>query len=120
MEGFLPLLFFGGEGWSRAERIFWSGVRKGVPSRNKGAYPSLPLPQGRLSRHGVGHPHQELLSSVNLWLGVWLRAAQTERGNARHGATKKREISRTLLSINLHFSVQHVAERHSAVRIALH
>ena len=31
--------------------------------------------------------------------------AQTERGNTRGGATKKREISRTLLSINLHFSV---------------
>ena len=46
-----------------------------------------------------------VLSSVNLWLRVWLRAAQTERGNARRGATKKREISRTLLSINLHFSV---------------
>ena len=27
------------------------------------------------------------------------------RGNARGGATKKREISRNLLSINLHFSV---------------
>ena len=30
---------------------------------------------------------------------------QTERENMRGGATKKREISRTLLSINLHFSV---------------
>ena len=28
-----------------------------------------------------------------------------ERGNVRGGAIKKREISRTLLSINLHFSV---------------
>ena len=37
----MPLLFFVGEGRSGAERIFWSGVRKGVPSRNKGAYPSL-------------------------------------------------------------------------------
>ena len=52
---------------------------------------------------GVGTIH--ILSGVNLWLRVWLRAAQTERGNARGGATKKREISRTLLSINLHFSV---------------
>ena len=32
--------------------------------------------------------------------------ARTERGNTRGGATKKRKISRTLLSINLHFSVQ--------------
>ena len=31
--------------------------------------------------------------------------AQTERGNTHGGATKKREISLTLLSINLHFSV---------------
>ena len=31
--------------------------------------------------------------------------AQTKRGNTRGGATKKREISLTLLSINLHFSV---------------
>ena len=31
--------------------------------------------------------------------------AQTEKGNKCGGATKKREISRTLLSINLHFSV---------------
>ena len=30
-----------------------------------------------------------LLSSVNLWLRVWLRTPQTERGNARRGATKK-------------------------------
>ena len=36
---------------------------------------------------------------------MWLCAAQTERGNARGGATKKREISCTLLSINLHFSL---------------
>ena len=33
--------------------------------------------------------------------------ARTERGNTRGGATKKREISPTLLSINLHFSVQY-------------
>ena len=31
--------------------------------------------------------------------------ARTERGNTRGGATKKREISRNLLSINLNFSV---------------
>ena len=30
---------------------------------------------------------------------------QTAGANARRGATKKRDISRTLLSINLHFSV---------------
>ena len=31
--------------------------------------------------------------------------ARTEGANSHRGATKKREISRTLLSINLHFSV---------------
>ena len=31
--------------------------------------------------------------------------AQMERGNTRGGATKKREISHTLLSIILHFSI---------------
>ena len=47
------------------------------------------------------------------WRYLWIKRcvdsrarAQTERGNTRGGATKKmREISRTLLSINLHFSV---------------
>ena len=48
-----------------------------------------------------------VLSGVNLWVRVWLRAAQTETGNTYGGATKKREILRTLLSINLHFSVQY-------------
>ena len=33
------------------------------------------------------------------------RRARTERGKTRGGATKKREISRNLLSINLNFSV---------------
>ena len=32
--------------------------------------------------------------------------AQTERGNTRGGAIKKREISHNLLSINLNFSVR--------------
>ena len=35
-----------------------------------------------------------------------LAHAQTERGNKRSSTTKKREISCTLLSINLHFSVR--------------
>ena len=47
-----------------------------------------------------------------MWVRVWLHAAQTERGNARGGATKKREISCTLLSINLHFSVEGVSKSH--------
>ena len=34
-----------------------------------------------------------------------LAGTQTERGNKCGGATKKCEISRTLLSINLHFLV---------------
>ena len=46
-----------------------------------------------------------VLSGVNLWVRVWLRAAQTETGNKCGGATKKRDISRTLSFINLHFSV---------------
>ena len=31
-------------------------------------------------------------------------SVQTERGNSRGGATKKRAISRTSLTINIHFS----------------
>ena len=45
---------------------------------------------------------------------------KTAGANSRRGAKKKREISRTLLSINLHFSVQrsctvHVKARRVAV-----
>ena len=36
---------------------------------------------------------------------------QTPGANSRRGTTKKREISRTLLSINLHFSVDDVLQR---------
>ena len=44
------------------------------------------------------------------------RHAWTERGNTR-GAKKKREISRTLLSINIHFSVDvDVAHCHRLTR----
>ena len=50
------------------------------------------------------------LDYVLSWRYLWIKRcvdsrAQTERGNTRGGATKKRKISRTLLSINLHFSV---------------
>ena len=41
--------------------------------------------------------------------------ARRERGNMRGGATKKREISRNPLSINLHFSV-HTNLRSIAIR----
>ena len=44
-----------------------------------------------------------LLSGVNLWVHVWLRGAQTERGNARGGAIKKHDFSRTSSPTNLHF-----------------
>ena len=40
--------------------------------------------------------------------------ARTERGNARGGAPKKREISRSLLSINLHFSVYPIPDTWNA------
>ena len=47
------------------------------------------------------------------WRYLWIKCgvdsrtrARTERGNTRSGATKKREISRNLLSRNLHCSVQ--------------
>ena len=41
MEGFFAPPFLGAEGWSGAEQISWSGVRKRVPSEKHGAYPSL-------------------------------------------------------------------------------
>ena len=44
-----------------------------------------------------------ILSGVDLWVRVWLRTAQTERGNAHGGATKKLDFSRTSLPINIHF-----------------
>ena len=39
----------------------------------------------------------------NLWVRKYVEVRQTERGNTRGGATKKCEISRTSLPINLHF-----------------
>ena len=61
-------------------------------------------PDSRKKNHKKG--------SVLSWRYLWIKRcvdsrarAQTERGNTCGGATKKREISRTLLSINLHFSV---------------
>ena len=49
---------------------------------------------------------REYCTEVEVFLDKRVRETrQTERGNTRGGATKKREISRTLLSINLHFSV---------------
>ena len=52
--------------------------------------------------------------SILRWRNLWIKrsvdaqeCARTERGNTRGGATKKREISRNLLSINLNFSVQY-------------
>ena len=46
-------------------------------------------------------------TKVEVFLDKGVRETrQTERGNTRSGATKKREISRTLLSINIHSSVK--------------
>ena len=39
------------------------------------------------------------------WIKESVRRARRRGANSRHSATKKREISPTLLSINLHFSV---------------
>ena len=44
-------------------------------------------------------------------------SARTDRGNTRDGATKKCEISRTLLSINLHFLVHGWSRRWSLVSV---
>ena len=53
--------------------------------------------------NGKGKEHP---TKVEVFLDKGVREMrQTERGNTRGGATKKREFSRTLLSINLHFSV---------------
>ena len=50
-----------------------------------------------------------LLILLLRWRYLWIRKSvkprQTERGNGRGGETKKREISCTSLSINLHFWV---------------
>ena len=43
MEGFFAPPFLGAEGWSGAEQISWSGVRKKVPSEKNGAFPSLAI-----------------------------------------------------------------------------
>ena len=49
----------------------------------------------------------DLCTKLEVFVDKTVRGrARTERGNTRGGATKKREISLTLLSINLHFSVQ--------------
>ena len=58
---------------------------------------------------------QQRYTGINVlrWRYLWIKRcvdarkrALTERGNTRGGATKKREISRNLLSINLNFSVE--------------
>ena len=60
--------------------------------------------------HSDSIPYLHVYTQVCIFLGneevrerAW--SAQTERGNSRGGATKKREISRSSLTINLHFSV---------------
>ena len=47
-----------------------------------------------------------MITEVEVFLDKKVRdTCQTAGANSHHGAIKKREISRTLLSINLHFSV---------------
>ena len=47
-----------------------------------------------------------LCTEVEVFLDKRVREMrQTAGANSRRGATKKHEISRTLLSINIHFSV---------------
>ena len=65
---------------------------------------------GRGSRNSL--PTNIHSSVVLRWRYLWIKRcvdarkrALTERGNTRGGATKKREISHDLLSINLHFLV---------------
>ena len=58
----------------------------------------------RLKAHSTSHT-TILLCGVNLWVRVWLRAAQTVAANTCGSATKKRNISRSSLPINLHLSV---------------
>ena len=49
-------------------------------------------------------------TEVEVFLDKGVRETRQAPGaNSRRGATKKREISRTLLSINLHFSVHLLA-----------
>ena len=51
-------------------------------------------------------PRQFLSTEAEVFLDKKVRETrQTAGANSRRGASKKREISRTLLSINLHFSV---------------
>ena len=42
----------------------------------------------------------------HLWKKECVARAQTAEANSRRGATKKREISRTFFSTNLHFLVE--------------
>ena len=60
-----------------------------------------------------------LYTEVEVFLDKRVRETrQMARANSRRGATKKREISRTLLSINLHFSV-HEATISSSLPVSL-
>ena len=61
----------------------------------------------RLNKEGWNHRNYILASSLYQGGGILDKEVretrQTERGNTRGGTTKKRDISRTLFSINLHF-----------------
>ena len=50
------------------------------------------------------HSIRKIYTKLEVFVDKTVRGrARTQRGNTRGGTTKKREISRTLLSINLHF-----------------
>ena len=49
---------------------------------------------------------ERVLRCRYFWVRNCVKPRQTERGNSRIGATKKREISSTSLPINLHFWVK--------------
>ena len=69
------------------------------------------------SRVKSDHRRPDLSSTkVEVFLDKRVREMrQTAGANSRRGASKKREISRILLSINLHFSVDCTSSKRSAI-----
>ena len=62
------------------------------------------------------------LMSVLSWRYLWIKQCvdsrmQTERGNKRGGTTKKREISRTLSFIILHFSELEIQPNSGVIKV---
>ena len=64
-----------------------------------------------INKFDLRHHSVPLRIKILSWRYFWIKwyvDAQTERGITRDGATKKREISHNLLSINLNFSVHYI------------